>query len=682
MGAVGGRSGVMTNLRKLLVVAPLGTLVVGFIGLHLFLRGALPPVELPEYVEVDVQYLMSQNWNADEWQWFYHASQGGALSLPIPYDWMINLEQPRVPFFFGTPVGRLMDDDYVARFGFLPNPVSSYDPGGVRIGWAEIEGRSTINAADALNNEHALPVGFVRTRGFRDEKIGKTTDMVGLTCAACHTGQLNYRGTGLRINGGPAMTDLGKFRKAVANSIGLVFLSSAVSWMPVLNNRWQRFADAILGPDHEKREATELKSWLRSIAERGKAFAEVEEQLNVYPVTEGVGRLDAVGRIGNFVFGQELDTARASVNYVSANAPVNFPPIWDTPWFEWVQYNGSFMQPLMRNFGEAMGLYSYANFQDLDDDELLFRSTVDLRRLHEMESLIRGPEPYTGLRSPEWPEEILGPIDRERAAAGEDLYLEVCQRCHLPPMTDSAAFFDDRQWTPVDRFGNRYLRLHLRNVDDMGTDPLTALNFIERRVQMGPLGDKFRETLEAAASEAGGEYTGGMMSAGVALPFLIRKTSEKSLVDLGVQDSATIWQFRGYRPDSIQALPVYKARPLNGIWATPPFLHNGSVPNIFLLLGPPDERPDEFWLGTKEYDPVRLGYEIRDVQGGFLHDTAVPGNSNRGHEFVGSRDPESPDYWRGGRAGVIGPSLTVDERMAIVEYLKTLPGSVQPQGGS
>ena len=49
--------------------------------------------------------------------------------------------------------------------------------------------------------------------------------------------------------------------------------------------------------------------------------------------------------------------------------------------------------------------------------------------------------------------------------------------------------------------------------------------------------------------------------------------------------------------------------------------------------------------------------------GGFELDTTLKGNSNRGHEF-----DDAPR----GTPGVIGPRLTVEDRAALVEYLKTL----------
>ena len=355
----------MTNTVKLWVFGPLVFILVSFVGVHLLLRKLLPPIELPAYEQVQVKWL-DQNWTPDDWQWFYHASQGGALSLPIPYDWAAAFERPEVPFLFGTFTGMLMDEEYISRYGFLPNPKESYDVDGMTLDPDDLPGLSTLRQ-DEQNNPSHFPVGFVRTRDFTDRATNRTTDMLGLTCAACHTGQINVEGIGYRIEGGPAMTDLGKFRSGIGKAMGLTYFSGLVSFMPVFNRRWNRFADRVLGKDRTSEQTADLKEWMRSVVSRGKATAEVEKERNIYPVEEGFSRLDAIERIGNFVFAVELDSVVNSVNWSQASAPVNFPHIWDSPWFEWVQYNGSFKQPMMRNVGEAMGVYADVDLLSVDD---------------------------------------------------------------------------------------------------------------------------------------------------------------------------------------------------------------------------------------------------------------------------------------------------------------------------
>jgi hypothetical protein len=63
----------------------------------------------------------------------------------------------------------------------------------------------------------------------------------------------------------------------------------------------------------------------------------------------------------------------------------------------------------------------------------------------------------------------------------------------------------------------------------------------------------------------------------------------------------------------------YKFRPLTGIWATAPYLHNGSVPTLYDLLLPPSDRPTSFYVGTREFDPVKVGFKTeQSAENSFL----------------------------------------------------------------
>ncbi len=115
----------------------------------------------------------------------------------------------------------------------------------------------------------------------------------------------------------------------------------------------------------------------------------------------------------------------------------------------------------------------------------------------------------------------------------------------------------------------------------------------------------------------------------------------------------------------MRAEMYYKARPLDGIWATAPFLHNGAVPNLYELLSPVAERSETFYLGSRLFDPEKVGYNTGRIEGGFELDTSQPGNSNKGHEFKGAKDDKKGD-------GVIGRYLGPEERKALIEYLKSL----------
>jgi hypothetical protein len=118
---------------------------------------------------------------------------------------------------------------------------------------------------------------------------------------------------------------------------------------------------------------------------------------------------------------------------------------------------------------------------------------------------------------------------------------------------------------------------------------------------------------------------------------------------------------RNVHPTIRNREPAYKARPLDGIWATAPYLHNGSVPNLYELLLPPQKRSKTFHVGSRKFDPVKVGYITTQENGDeTLLDTAIPGNRNTGHVYGTESDPD------------LNSRLTEEDRWALVEYQKTL----------
>ncbi len=109
-------------------------------------------------------------------------------------------------------------------------------------------------------------------------------------------------------------------------------------------------------------------------------------------------------------------------------------------------------------------------------------------------------------------------------------------------------------------------------------------------------------------------------------------------------------------PSSTKPQPGYVAPPLDGIWITAPYLHNGSVPTIANVLNSKN-RP-KYWkrnFNKEEYDYEKLGwrYETLSKAGGKkTYNTDIPGYGNYGHRF--------------------GDHLSKAERKAVIEYLKTL----------
>jgi hypothetical protein len=113
-------------------------------------------------------------------------------------------------------------------------------------------------------------------------------------------------------------------------------------------------------------------------------------------------------------------------------------------------------------------------------------------------------------------------------------------------------------------------------------------------------------------------------------------------------------------PRSKQSAPttqyVFEARVMEGIWAAAPYLHNGSVPTLYDLLQPADQRPKAFKIGPA-YDKVKVGLAIEQTKFDYTLNTTDcsdrnSGNSRCGHEF--------------------GTQLPPEEKKALLEYLKTL----------
>jgi mono/diheme cytochrome c family protein len=110
----------------------------------------------------------------------------------------------------------------------------------------------------------------------------------------------------------------------------------------------------------------------------------------------------------------------------------------------------------------------------------------------------------------------------------------------------------------------------------------------------------------------------------------------------------------------------YQAPPLDGLWATAPYLHNGSAPTVYHVLNS-KARPTYFTRSYRtdkdDYDTERLGWKIKVLERGAgpalpaierrkIYDTTLPGRGNGGHTF--------------------GDKLSEEERRAVIEYLKTL----------
>lgn len=516
----------------------------------------------------------------------------------IPYDWFLALEQADSQTLF-------RDNQNILKYRYLPQLSDS-------------------------NNPDGLPVGFVG-----DEGVGRR--WLGLTCAACHTNEIRFGTTGYRVDGAPTQGDVRALLSAMITAMQKTRDDPA---------KFERFAAKVLGNQNSSNGQLLLKAQLAAAIDKRIAY-----NLRNFPgynpnepapAPADYARLDAVGAIVNEVFYHSVKAPTSPTdNTRPANAPVSYPFIWDTPQQELEQWIGIAKSggpldvfSLSRNVGEVLGVF--ADFVIPDDPSPLgYSSSVKTLGLVDLENQLKG------LWSPQWPADF-PPINQADAAKGKAIYQQLkCDTCHT-----LVANRKDPGRTIVS-----YMKADQ-------TDPGTYLNFFNRTGPSGKLEGAnvnlipFTQKIPANASAATmitNEVVGTILGSGWPAP----------------PDYLSQISFGATRPHGVllehAAVSVeYKARPLNGIWATAPYLHNGSVPNLDELFQPSAQRSKSFSIGVRTFDPVRVGY-LTDVAGfpkfnvNDSNGNPITGNSNAGHE--------GDQY---------GTSLSSDQRRQLIEYLKSL----------
>ncbi|MEX8503806.1 MAG: di-heme-cytochrome C peroxidase [Leptothrix ochracea] len=640
-------------------------------------RGALAMPEPDHWGEHfdHVVYLPDQGWSAADSLWFYTTTQGSDL---MPYDFFLALEQMDTAKPF-------RDNAHMNKYRYLPQKPTFSNPDG-------------------------LSVGFVL-----DNYKGQ--NYVGLTCAACHTGQVNYKGTAIRIDGGPAGADMESFMEDIGRALTLTMHDGV---------KRARFIKAVLARGHYRNES-DIVADLDKYAQRVSTYAVINHPTTPYRY----GRLDAFGRIYNRVLEHvmsaeqlrdilartlpldDVDRVMKGVqNVISAddrdhilerirpflsvkqqlrlgqaiynppNAPVSYPFLWDIPQHDYVQWNGlaanAGVGPIGRNAGEVIGVFGTLDWrsqrhstlstliggQDSSEATVNFESSINVRNLRRIERHLQK------LKSPRWPQKILGPIDAERAQRGDRLFAKYCVSCHDEMDRDSA---------------DRRVIAQMTGVDIVKTDPKMANNSVAYSGYSGILRNLYVDTSVGEIMLQRTAPVAALLTKAdinvVATPdpdkWRVQAWLERlydfasAFFDNEIKPSIKQGQ---YTPDTtvepFASLQAYKARPLNGIWATAPYLHNGSVPTLDDLLlpvrreGDPKDgeyRPQTFKVGSREFDPIKVGFRT-DL--GDLFETRFLGNTNVGHEYAARPTPQ--------KDGTVLPALTREERQDLLEYLKTL----------
>lgn len=529
------------------------------------------------YKPKSVQFA-EQGWSEDERDYWQHLNAGQEFA---PLSWLKALQVPGTNSTF-------VDPTYLRSLGFLDKPVTK-------------------------NNPEGLPIGFSLKPADNNGRV-----MVGLNCASCHTGQINFKGNALRIDGASAGFNIYQFFIDYGIALGKTLQDSVA---------WRKFATKVI--EQETSNEVELRKQVQDMIRTAQWEAEAYSKIKTPSVNAGHGRMDPFNRIGNEVFGLGL---RDQSNYYASDAPVGVPYLWDIARLNWVHYNASFNHRVSRNILQVLGNGGKTYF--LDENGNVKKGNEKWESNFNIERLLETEKGYASLKAPQWPNELLGKVDMEKAKKGRELFMTNCASCHAPrPINGSNSAKPD--WAVV-----------TLPYSVIGTDSSEAAGFVNRRYDASKLLGKKSPRIDAATG----------------LELLTSEMAKYAYNKLGWSAEQIASANGDDRPNKVRAFVGYKARPLDGVWSTPPFLHNGSVPNLYELLSPPEERSTTFWLGTYEYDPIKLGYVNKQAPKSFLFDTRLPGNSNAGHAFSDEKKV----------AGKIGPKLSHEERMEILEYIKVL----------
>ena len=530
-------------------------------------------------------------WTSKTRDEFYSQDQGSRL---IPLKWMRALKQPNGEPFLAANLD---------RYGFLPNPAG----------------------------KDGLPVGFTTN-------TGKNTTYLGMTCAACHTRQIEVAGTSYRIDGGPAIIELQSFQTDLDAAVNTVLSDAAA---------FDQFAIAVLGaaptPSDKQELRDDLTAW----------FVPFHAITGSLPAAAPWGpvRADAISLIFNRLTGLDIGpppTYMIPENIKLADVPVRYPFLWNA-WrqdvTQWPGFapNGNKLFGLSRNVGEVIGVF--AMFHPFKDPSKLLKvnysrnNSANFPGLNKLENLIMKLGP------PKWP----WALDQALVARGKQVYQqkdpangnESCEGCHGIKRGKFRSLFHTTWATPV---------------LDVGTDS-REVNLMDSQVKTGVLeGARILGIVNTPLKEVDSARSVLVLSVGGAIlqNYFTLGLPGGSSTQLSETKPPTAAS--GFAAATVNKKFPYESRVMQGIWAAAPYLHNGSVPTLTELLTPDHQRVSEFMVGPA-YDIDRVGLAAQQTKFNYTLRTTDctdrnSGNSRCGHNY--------------------GTTFSAADKKALLEYLKSL----------
>lgn len=477
------------------------------------------------------------------------------------------------------------------RFGLYPNPIKNWPPIGITMS--------------------------------RDKSY---VPMAGINCATCHTSLISYHGKSFLVDGASSLFAVDRFIKEMVLSLANTLANprefsefykryQARTNAPQVDGELDQFlqsdeylvlTDAInnhldgKNPNIDTNvkyflqtttltsgaypKANQLDSGFKMFVYMTKRFIFFFEQTKFAANPDdstvsdsGLGRANPWSVTKNML-ASNLKHKIKSLWPQEVGGPVNTPNIWEFDKSKRIFWTGVTNSMLERNLAQGVALVTDFNWETSE-------TTVSIKGLKTVSDFTKKVTP------PIWPEHIFGNIDQYSAAQGKVLFKNECLTCHAASKEQGVA-------------SRTY------NYIDAGTDP----EYYKGQAALFYGQDLFKDVLA---------------------PWLTQIKAK----DYAREGITNLELYESGRMNVEWKAPTgnhMAARPLYGIWATPPYLHNGSVPSLRELLKKPGQRTMEFFVGNTEYDPTDLGFQSQPLYFSFnfkvICDNCT-GNSNLGHNY-------------------------------------------------
>jgi mono/diheme cytochrome c family protein len=501
--------------------------------------------------------------------------------------------------------------------------------------------------ATSASNPEGLPVGLTLARAADTALVS-----VGVNCAACHVADITVPTAGgrktIRVDGAPSHFDFDRFNRDAVDAFKAQLGTETTLW-----DKGKFAARAI-------KEAGRVSAHYRDYdGSPDSAWAEFKKLITV--LFHAVGVLQ--GDIHDVIHGFQVPAKRARLllaryhtlralynradefqsgpgrndpnsggpNYlfggfgyhVVPHTPMRYQPLFGIAGKSAFQYTANTNTVMTRNLAQAAAA---GGITDLYGNPPTLQTSVQIGNLVKLE------QAAYAIKTPAWPQEL--GFDAALASRGKAIYDAKCAGCHEP-------------------------KAGARGLYDVTLTPLADVNTDDHAI---------RQFLDPIVTPFGGRTNfGGQLNA-MAPKMLERYCAEANLSPTAclalndTYDATDNPTGRRESPRFATDATGYQADILDGVWAYGRYLHNGSVPSVADLLEPSSDRPRQFAVGHRVYDPARLGYALyptlsdaAKAEGATtLFDVTQPGSSNVGHE--GDR---------------YGTNLAAGDKKSLLEYLKT-----------